>query len=107
MLAEWKRVLKPGGKIILELPCMDKVISYMASCIEKKKNMSIQMTWFALWGDPGHENVGMCHKWGYTKIQIMDVLRESGFINIAIENPRYHLDVRDMRAVAFKPLETV
>lgn len=107
MLTEWKRVLKPGGRLVLELPCMNKVIQYMADCLEKKNDMHMQMTWFAFWGDPGHRSEGMCHKWGYTKMQIEEVLVNAGFVNVQTDAPRYHFAERDMRVTAVKPLEAV
>ena len=103
LLAEWKRVLKPGGKLILELPCMDKVLHYMSECLRLKAPMDIQMTWYALYGDPGHRRVEMMHKWGYTKTMIVEELQQAGFVDVKIEKPRYHVAIRDMRVTATKP----
>lgn len=64
--------------------------------------MHMQMTWLALWGDPQHESVEMCHKWGYTQLQLMELLKEAGFYGMLIEQPRYHLKERDMRVIAYK-----
>lgn len=105
LLREWRRVLKPGGQLILELPCMDKVIYYMKACLEQQKQMDMQMTWLAIWGDPNYKRVEMCHKWGYTKNHAMDILKEAGFEDVKIEKPRYHVVHRDMRVVGLKPME--
>lgn len=105
MLSEWKRVLKAGGSLVLELPCMDKVIYYMAACLKSQQPMDLQMTWWALWGDPAHRLESMCHKWGYTKSQMEDLLKFAGFVEVEVQKPRYHVHVRDMRIVARKPLE--
>jgi predicted SAM-dependent methyltransferase len=40
LLTEWKRVLKPGGKMILELPCMDKVFAYVHNCVTLNSHCS-------------------------------------------------------------------
>jgi len=103
VLKEWLRVLKPGGTIILELPCMNKIIKYMADCLQKNEDFNVQMTWLPLWGDPRYKSVDMCHKWGYVKSQIMQELQLAGFGNVRFEEPRYHLPQRDMRVVATKP----
>lgn len=100
LLVEWKRVLKPGAKLVLELPCMNKVIKYMADCISRKEPMQMQMTWLALWGDPNYQRPEMCHRWGYTKEQIVSLLWEAGFKNVRTTDPRYHLKARDMRVEA-------
>src|SRR3990167_1420576 len=65
LLTEWKRVLKPGGKMILELPCMDKVFGYVAWCVNNREPLQRFMTLHAMFGDPQHEDPAMCHKWGW------------------------------------------
>lgn len=102
LLLEWRRVLKPQGELILELPCMNKVFKYIADCMNAGKDLNLQMTWLALWGNPAYNSVEMCHKWGYTKQQLIDLLEEAGFIGIKIEEPRYHVKERDMRIIAYK-----
>ncbi len=102
VVSEWRRVLKPGGKIIFELPCMDKILTYIAERVTKGIPMDARMTWLALWGDPKYEAPQMCHKWGYTKDLARELLTDAGFINIAFEKPRYHAIQRDMRIVGYK-----
>ena len=90
-LNEWKRVLKPEGKLVLELPCLDKVTEMMAS---GEKN--IRMTLFALYGDPREENEHMCHKWGWSEEEITTELKSCGF-DVEIKEPVFHIKQRDMR----------
>lgn len=106
MLTEWKRVLKPGGRLILELPCMDKVIRYMANVADQKTLMSPTFSWWALWGDPSYRNALMTHKWGYTIQMISQLLIKCGYEDVKYEKPRYHFPQRDMRITAVKPLTT-
>lgn len=102
MLKEWIRVLKPGGALILELPCMDKVLDYIRRCLNEKVPVNLAFSWWAFWGDPKHREPAMCHKWGYSIHSIMEVLHKAGFVGIATERPRYHFAERDMRAVGYK-----
>lgn len=100
VLMEWKRILKPGGRLILELPCMDKVAAYFVQCAQKQKPIFAQMSWWALWGDPRYKSIEMTHKWGYSMQMLEAVLRQVGFSTITFHDARYHLPQRDMRAVA-------
>lgn len=103
VLKEWKRVLQPGGKLVLELPCMDKVLNYIAVCVQQGAPLSPTMTWHVFWGDPKYQEVLMVHKWGYTQAMIADELTKAGFVDIVFADPRYHFAFRDMRVEATKP----
>lgn len=102
VLKEWQRVLKPGGTLILELPCMDKVLTYLKLCMEQSVPVNPSFSWWAFWGDPKHKSVPMCHKWGYTEDMLRELLEKVGFVNIQAEEPRYHFKERDMRVTAQK-----
>lgn len=102
ILAEWRRVLKPGGKLILELPSMNKIFNYIRDCMTDGENINLGFSWYAIYGDPRCESVPMCHKWGYTEQMITDKLTAAGFSNIHFEEPNYHFPLRDMRVVAYK-----
>lgn len=97
ILTEWKRILKPGGTMILELPCLDKVFGYIAQCVEKREPMAPFMTLFALYGDPQHKDPAMCHKFGWFTVHMQEMLQRVGMREIQNETPRYHHVFRDMR----------
>mgnify|MGYP001217405953 FL=1 len=101
-LKEWYRVLKPGGKIILELPCMDKVFSYIADCLVGKKEPAHNLSWWPLWGNPTKCDPGMMHKWGYTAFDLHKLLEKVGFKEVSFQPARYHVKLRDMRFEAVK-----
>lgn len=100
VLKEWKRILKPSGQLILELPCMDKVVEYLVKCATDRKPIFANMSWWALWGDPRYKSVEMTHKWGYSMEMLTAKLQEAGFSTVTFDTPRYHVPQRDMRAVA-------
>lgn len=96
-LREWKRVLKPGGKLIMELPCLDKVSMHLASgCKDFTKTL------FALYGDVRLNRPEMLHQWCWSKHEIESVVKNIGFVNIEISEPFFHIRDRDMRITAYK-----
>jgi len=104
LLTEWKRVLKPGGKMILELPCMDKVFAYVTNCVHSKEPLQPFMTMWALYGDPKHKSEAMCHKWGWFQNPLRNMLESVGMTEIKFCEPNYHFPFRDMRVECLKAL---
>lgn len=103
VLKEWLRVLKPGGQLILELPCMEKVFGYIVRMVQQGLPMSPTFSWFAFYGDPKYESVAMTHKWGYTFKMLREVLVMAGYERVSYQKARYHFPERDMRLEAYKP----
>jgi len=102
VLAEWRRVLKVGGKLILELPSMEKVFRYIADCLDRNIPMSETFSFFPLWGDHRFRDPAMNHKWGYFYGPLKQELVKARFTQITLEKPRYHFPNRDMRVTALK-----
>ena len=102
LLTEWKRILKPGGKMILELPCLDKVFGYVAKCVQAREPMAEFMTLLALYGDPKHEDPAMCHKWGWFTAPLIDMLKSVGMREITVCEAHYHFVFRDFRIECVK-----
>ncbi len=102
VLTEWKRILKPNGKMILELPCMDKVFAYVHNCVVSKQPLQPFMTLLALYGDPKHKQSAMCHKWGWFQEPLRQMLESVGMERIEFCVPKYHFPFRDMRIECYK-----
>lgn len=97
VLKEWQRVLRPGGLIILECPDIIKAARHLLN--SRPENLTL----WPLYGDPGHKDPAMCHRWGYTPETLKQTLLDAGFINIEDEDAQYHMGpVRDMRLVGEK-----
>jgi len=99
LLAEWKRMLKPGGALVLELPNIEAAARNLLA------GMNDQMCMWPLFGDPGHKDPFMCHRWGYTPNTIVALLEKAGFERIVVLAPKTHgaRVNRDMRVEAMKP----
>jgi len=98
ILMEWKRALKPGGKLVMELPCLDKIAQMIVN-----KEPNIRLTLLGLYGDPRDARAGMEHKWGWSMEEMKWQLEQVGFINVSFPEPKFHIPARDMRVTAVKP----
>jgi glycosyltransferase involved in cell wall biosynthesis len=106
ILAEWIRVLRPGGKLILECP------NLLSACEELLKDphraagpgREGQRSMWVLYGDPAWQDPLMCHRWGYTPNSLIDLLTQVGLVAARQEPAMFKLrEPRDMRITAIKP----
>lgn len=93
ILKEWYRVLKPGGTMALELPCLDKILFHFQQGSESR------YTLWALYGAPSTHKDGepALHKWCWSRKHFAALLKDAGFQEIREEQPHYHQPSRDMR----------
>lgn len=98
VLAEWHRLLRPGGLLVLELPNLE------AACRNLLAGARDQMGMWPIYGDWGHRDPYMMHKHGYTPATIQALVAECGFTNIRMARPQTHKarSDRDMRLEARK-----
>lgn len=102
-LAEWRRLLKPGGLLILELPNLVKCCqNYLSGRMRGGKHPD-QLSRFGIYGDPRLENKWMLHLWGYSPDELIGILHANGFKGAAEHQTQHHpagRQHRDMRIEA-------
>lgn len=96
VLTDWKRVLKTGGLLVIECPCLDKIVE---SLVAKDH---VRRTLFGLYGDPGYMRPEMVHKWCYSNESLPRLLATVGFRDAVVKEPQTHFPSRDMRVEARK-----
>ena len=99
---EWVRVLKPGGMLAIECPCLEKVIKLMDI-----PQVEPRYTYWALYGDPRHQRPEMMHRWAYTTLALTRLMAQAGLEELRPERPQFHFPIRDMRVVGFKPKSAI
>jgi SAM-dependent methyltransferase len=96
LVAEWRRLLRPGGLLVLELPNIESAARNLLA------GMPDQMSMWGFYGDPAHTDPFMCHRWGYTPKTAKRLLETQGFRNVVVKPPQTHgaRSNRDMRLEA-------
>lgn len=96
LVREWRRLLKQGGLLVLELPNIEHAARNLLA------GMNDQMVMFPFYGDPSHMDPFMTHRWGYTPKTVEKLLKECGFTKVRHMEPRTHgaRANRDMRVEA-------
>jgi len=98
ILSEWFRILKPGGKLILETPDLKKTFKKFISSDLEVQRTTLQWIY-------GIDSLGMQHKTGFTFELLRALLQEIGFEKILREEPKTHRYESGLRVVCQKPRE--
>lgn len=98
ILAEFHRLLKPGGRLVMELPNLE------SACRNLLAGMDDQMAMWPIYGDWNHQDEFMLHRHGYTPATIKQLLTDCGFTKVKIMAPQTHgaRHNRDMRVEAVR-----
>lgn len=109
-LLEWFRVLRPGGKLVLEIPDLEKCCRNVLTILAGGRVMAGkhpgQAGMWGLYGDERLQDEFMLHRWGYTFQTIHPLLEAAGFTKITEHPTQFHpigRHVRDFRVEAIKP----
>lgn len=103
VLDEWKRLLRPGGLLVMEMPDLQKFCRNILEGVKGRHDG--QMGMWGAYGDPREKDPLMVHRWAWTFATIRPLLRDHGFIDIKEAETKWHpigRGVRDFRVEARK-----
>ncbi len=106
LLREWARVLKPGGRMVIECPNLKAACeAFLASPDERAgPGQGSEKTMWVFYGDPSWEDPLMCHRWGYTPASLSEVMKRAGLVGVGQQPAQFKMkEPRDMRMVGYKP----
>lgn len=90
-LIEWRRVLKPGGTLAIEVPDLLKCCANILGGAQDRAGL------WGLYGDPQYLDPIMVHRWAYSPKELAHLMREAGFAKPKLQPVRWHKKYRDMR----------
>lgn len=105
VIAEWRRLLRPNGLLVLELPNLIKCCENLIAGRSLPGKHPHQLGYWGIFGDPTTRDPYMGHRWGWTPETLSAFLAEHGFTAIRETPTQWHpvgRNQRDMRIEARK-----
>ena len=105
ILKEWARLLRPGGRLTLELPDAWKAARNLVNGTVRPGKHPDQLSMWALYGDDTLRDPYMMHKSGWWFARLSPFVLAAGFVEVVERETIWHpagRGIRDFRLEAVK-----
>lgn len=106
ILQDWLRVLKPGGKLAMEMPDIEATCAAFASASTGERYGLLNVIYGSVNtnGVGGDDNITSPHLFGWWKQSLQDHLANAGYTDIEFMDEQIPHPGSNLRVEAFKPL---
>jgi hypothetical protein len=89
VIAHWRRLMRPGALLVLEMPDLFKFCKNILEAKAGRRHPD-QLGMWGLYGDPTEKDPYMAHRWGWTFSTLAPFLESHGFGQCAEGEPQWH-----------------
>lgn len=106
ILKDWRRVLKPGGKLVMEMPDLEKLCARFAAADNGTRYGIANVIYGSVntTGVGGPDNITSPHLFGWWPQSLWDHLTNAGFTDIVFMEEKIPHPMDNLRVEAIKPL---
>ena len=106
ILRDWLRVLKPGGKLIMEMPDIEQLCKRFVTASTGERYGILNAIYGSVntTGEGGPDNITSPHLFGWWPQSLWDHLTNAGFTNIVFMDEKIPHPESNLRVEAEKPL---
>ena len=106
ILVEWKRVLKPGGQLIMEMPDIEALCKRFTTASTGERYGILNAIYGSVntTGVGGPDNITAPHLFGWWKESLYDHLVNAGYVDIQFMDEKIPHPESNLRVEASKPL---
>ena len=110
ILKEWNRVLKPGGKLSMEMPDIEKLCKSFTAATDYYAKMGLMNAIYCSVNTTGEgtpDQITSPHLFGWWPDAVLNHLQHAGYVDITFPPEQWSHPGDNLRVEAYKPARTI